>query len=35
LLISVPPAVSHSVMAAGDEHLLLLVAVSEQTTPEP
>jgi quercetin dioxygenase-like cupin family protein len=35
LLISVPPAVSHSVMAAGDEHLLLLVAVSEPTTPEP
>jgi len=30
LLISVPPAVSHSVTAAEHEHILLLVAVSEQ-----
>ena len=30
LLISVPPAVSHSVIAAENEDMLLLVAVSEQ-----
>ena len=35
LLISVPPAVSHSVIAAQDEDLSLLVAVSEQIAPEP
>ena len=35
LLISVPPAVSHSVIAAEDQGMLLLVAVSEQIAPEP
>jgi quercetin dioxygenase-like cupin family protein len=33
LLISVPPAVSHSVIAAEDEDLSLLVTVSEQIAP--
>lgn len=35
LLISVPPAVSHSVIAAETENLSLLVTVSEQITPVP
>lgn len=34
LLISVPPAVSHSATAAEDEPLLLLVTVSEQISAE-
>jgi quercetin dioxygenase-like cupin family protein len=34
LLVSLAPAVSHAVAAAEDEHLLLLVAVSEQITQQ-
>jgi quercetin dioxygenase-like cupin family protein len=34
LLISVPPAVPHSVVAAEQEDLLLLVSVSEQVASE-
>lgn len=34
LLISVPPTVPHSVIAAEEEDMLLLVAVSEHVTPE-
>lgn len=35
LLISVPPAVPHSVVAADDEGMSLLVAVSEETQAQP
>jgi quercetin dioxygenase-like cupin family protein len=35
VLISVPPSISHSVVAAEDEHVLLLVAMSEQIALEP
>jgi len=32
-LISVPPSAPHSVTAAAEQELLLLVAISEQVTP--